>query len=63
MELRPVAGISEALQLKALELGINVSMYNLLPRRERETALRKDIERASRIEKEENGRSGAGDTA
>lgn len=41
-----------ALMLEAESLGINVSMYYLLPPRKRETALRLDIEKRRKEEKD-----------
>ena len=40
--------MDEALIKEAVKLGINVSMYNLLPAKKREAALRADIVRAKK---------------
>lgn len=42
--------MDEDLMSEAEELGINASLYYLLPSRDREKALRKDIARAKQIQ-------------
>jgi len=47
----------EELAEKAKAYGINASMYNLLPPNKRESALRKDIERAREREAKVDGQN------
>lgn len=50
--------IEEVLVKEAKELGINASLYNLLPPKKRDAALRADIAREKRRRKEEvNGKA------
>ncbi len=46
-----VIGIPEKLIQRALELGINVSMYRLVPEQKRTALLLKDIEREEQLRK------------